>query len=419
MAPATPPVAIMTVVAMGIGVAWAGEERKEDIVQRISPERIGAHVDTIRKALSLVGPGDETVREQIYSKCIDCLRQRNDTPFIHKWISKLASTILHCESHGSLVLLEDLARAKPLSQAENANRTQNFLSSARWIVRQVCRYFEIPQPSTSHRPIWPIPDDIPATRLVPIRKDYHEDIQKSPWHHILTKMADGFPDVPLKLDPKLQHGLTKGERIAMQNNDGIKMVEGLRYMPGGDKATRLRRTKVVDTVEEFFEIFKNKTNRKSSDLLNYEVAQIVRHKLQENERRMRRKLESSGMTAGPDWDWLPATKIEGDYKKDLRFIARREMFQPGHFYKKPESTQFPRYFARVVDKTPYTLFRKGAGLPLKPLWVTWMEDENLWGKYMKSFKNRQKALERFSKKNMGKAGIKAKKTKRKQKRRRL
>lgn len=49
-------------------------------------------------------------------------------------------------------------------------------------------------------------------------------------------------------------------------------------------------------------------------------------------------------TAGKSWFDLPAGKITDDVKTDLRMLHLRSAFDPKKFYRKLDSTKFPKYF---------------------------------------------------------------------------
>eukprot|EP00887_Chlorella_sp_A99_P003339 scaffold26.g3339.t1 len=49
-------------------------------------------------------------------------------------------------------------------------------------------------------------------------------------------------------------------------------------------------------------------------------------------------------TAGKDWFGLPATQITDEVKRDLRLLQLRGAFDPKSFYKRPDSTKFPKHF---------------------------------------------------------------------------
>jgi hypothetical protein len=49
-------------------------------------------------------------------------------------------------------------------------------------------------------------------------------------------------------------------------------------------------------------------------------------------------------TAGPAWFNLPATEITEDVKRDLRLLRLRPALDPKAFYKKLDTTKFPKYF---------------------------------------------------------------------------
>eukprot|EP00469_Lotharella_globosa_P001731 CAMPEP_0167800072 /NCGR_PEP_ID=MMETSP0111_2-20121227/17497_1 /TAXON_ID=91324 /ORGANISM="Lotharella globosa, Strain CCCM811" /LENGTH=245 /DNA_ID=CAMNT_0007695229 /DNA_START=250 /DNA_END=987 /DNA_ORIENTATION=+ len=110
----------------------------------------------------------------------------------------------------------------------------------------------------------------------------------------------------------------------------------------------------------------------------------------------------SGDTAGPDWDYLPATKIDEDYKKDYRILARRDILQPGRFYRKPDTTQFPRYFIRGRLQTGYKGRRE-----ILPLWKSLELDKKLQERLKKKRRERQEEASRYSTREMGRAGVKA------------
>mmetsp|Transcript_7461 Transcript_7461/g.18155 ORF Transcript_7461/g.18155 Transcript_7461/m.18155 type:complete len:133 (+) Transcript_7461:793-1191(+) len=60
----------------------------------------------------------------------------------------------------------------------------------------------------------------------------------------------------------------------------------------------------------------------------------------------------SGETTGPDWFYLPRTKIDDNIKEEFRLLAKRELLEPGRYFKKPSTTEFPRYFTRAQEIHP-------------------------------------------------------------------
>ena len=64
----------------------------------------------------------------------------------------------------------------------------------------------------------------------------------------------------------------------------------------------------------------------------------------DSRKQLREGRKNAADTAGKAWFDLPATEITDEVKNDLRVLRLRSAFDPKSFYKKFDSTKFPKYF---------------------------------------------------------------------------
>lgn len=166
--------------------------------------------------------------------------------------------------------------------------------------------------------------------------------------NIFAALEDGFGSCSDSLDSENTDDDGDGSddeqgieyRIKEKNLHWIPNLPGFDLAPLGGKSSRKQQQ------DDSLAGPSNKTS--SKDLLEGKRGANLSKHLQipssDNRTLLRAAKKSAPDTAGKAWYDLPATTITDEVKNDLRVLRLRSALDPKTFYKKFDTTKFPKYF---------------------------------------------------------------------------
>jgi len=349
----------------------------------------------------------ETV-EHVSKICRRLIQDKNQTDVVQSWIMRMATDITECYRSNSFPRTTNdiLFNIEP-SPKEIQSRSNSFVKIGRGILRRVCKEFRWKMPKTQHTPIPFMPDGNGMFGDFNSESFQMKYMENSEWMGGLKELS-GF-----RYSKKMRMVTRKGSNISIpapeNDYEGIHILDEWRRLYGDLYDKRKRFYRRADVNESNIED-KMREVGYNDEQAGWDLYKEAVHSFRESELAQLHKDSKSGETAGPNWGYLPETYIDESYKRDFRFLNRRALYLPGRYFKKPETTQFPRYFVRAI--MPEKGRRPTHPSQIISLWEAFKQNKELYSKYNKVYQNRQKELGRYSKKNMGRAGLKKRKSRR-------
>mmetsp|Transcript_30170 Transcript_30170/g.53070 ORF Transcript_30170/g.53070 Transcript_30170/m.53070 type:complete len:361 (+) Transcript_30170:172-1254(+) len=351
--------------------------------------------------------------QTIYNQCIERMRNLNNLSAIDDLMMSMARVVINTEQTGAYIKQTETGYMR-LGDT-NKTRTQLFIDGSRALISQICSEFHLQPPPTTRTKIRVNLDS-------PLRvkdRHYSKDPRKDPFIRkvlFLEDLPDHEPNIvgrrnmaELRLEERLRQNMTAGLKEIMDNCLWHELYQRMygnkRNLSSGDPIC------YDPGFCKWFDKWEKNNWPYGPKKKEHVLAENINKKLVSKARQIHKTAYEAGKF---DAGILPATKIDKDFKKDFRLLARKSLYFPGRYYKNPESTKFPRYFGRAWKVSP--AFK---GVPrFTPIWKVW-SNTTVMKKYKERMKKRFRAIQEYTPEGMGKKGKRPRRIRHKQKRRNI